>query len=254
MVGFPQVLIGMMPASRIGDMHVCPMVTPGVPPIPHVGGPFVKGSPTVLVGMMPQSRVTDTLVCVGPPDVAILGEVTVLVGMAGAGGAGGAMAGVQMMGASVPIQTPPMAGAQATLQPDGTLKTEAPLGSSLPPITLQQPGWPDLPPESTTTFQSVQPVTIPQGTPLYAACDQDADGANSYWSPDPPSANDPPAGDSSGWNSQDNVAVYQVPDPGGMKAWMGNAAGSKTAKSQIWAAASSVASQTIQKFMMPGKG
>ena len=29
----------MPPAARIGDMHVCPMVTPGVPPIPHVGGP-----------------------------------------------------------------------------------------------------------------------------------------------------------------------------------------------------------------------
>ena len=22
-------------------MHVCPMVTPGVPPIPHVGGPIL---------------------------------------------------------------------------------------------------------------------------------------------------------------------------------------------------------------------
>ena len=30
-----------MPAARVGDMHVCPMVTPGVPPIPHVGGPIL---------------------------------------------------------------------------------------------------------------------------------------------------------------------------------------------------------------------
>src|SRR5665213_18791 len=73
MVGFPTVLIGMMPASRIGDMHVCPMVT-GI--VPHVGGPFILGSPTVLVGMMPQSRVTDQLVCVGPPDVAVMGVST----------------------------------------------------------------------------------------------------------------------------------------------------------------------------------
>jgi uncharacterized Zn-binding protein involved in type VI secretion len=74
--GFPTVLIGMLPAARIGDNHVCPMVTPGVPPIPHVGGPFVMGSPTVLVGEMPQSRVTDQLVCVGPPDMAVMGEPT----------------------------------------------------------------------------------------------------------------------------------------------------------------------------------
>lgn len=26
------------PAARVTDMHVCPMVTPGLPPVPHVGG------------------------------------------------------------------------------------------------------------------------------------------------------------------------------------------------------------------------
>jgi len=30
-----------MPAARAGDMHMCPMVTPGTPPIPHVGGPVL---------------------------------------------------------------------------------------------------------------------------------------------------------------------------------------------------------------------
>jgi len=30
----------MPPAARIGDMHTCPMVTPGTPPVPHVGGPL----------------------------------------------------------------------------------------------------------------------------------------------------------------------------------------------------------------------
>lgn len=100
MVGCPTVLIGNMPAARIGDFHECPMVTPGVPPIPHVGGPFVMGSPTVLVGGMPQSRVGDQLVCVGPPDVAIMGEPTVLVGMAGAGGMAGAAGGLQAAGVS----------------------------------------------------------------------------------------------------------------------------------------------------------
>lgn len=67
------------PAARITDMHVCPMVTPGVPPIPHVGGPIVKGAPTVLTGKLPQARVSDMAVCVGPPDIIAMGSMTVLV-------------------------------------------------------------------------------------------------------------------------------------------------------------------------------
>ncbi|MBV8416711.1 MAG: type VI secretion protein, partial [Verrucomicrobia bacterium] len=36
------------PAARVGDPHVCPMVT-GV--VPHVGGPILPpGCPTVLIG------------------------------------------------------------------------------------------------------------------------------------------------------------------------------------------------------------
>ena len=68
-----------MPASRITDMHVCPMVTPGVPPIPHVGGPSLPpGAVTVLIGKLPAARVGDMAVCVGPPDVIALGSFTVL--------------------------------------------------------------------------------------------------------------------------------------------------------------------------------
>jgi uncharacterized Zn-binding protein involved in type VI secretion len=68
-----------MPASRITDMHVCPMVTPGVPPIPHVGGPILPpGAVTVLIGGLPAARVGDMAVCVGPPDVIALGSFTVL--------------------------------------------------------------------------------------------------------------------------------------------------------------------------------
>ena len=56
------------PAARASDMHVCPMVTPAVPPIPHVGGPvMLPGCPTVLIGGMPAARVGDMCVCVGPP-------------------------------------------------------------------------------------------------------------------------------------------------------------------------------------------
>jgi len=67
------------PAARITDMHVCPMVTPGVPPIPHVGGPILPpGAITVLIGGLPAARVGDMAVCVGPPDVIALGSFTVL--------------------------------------------------------------------------------------------------------------------------------------------------------------------------------
>lgn len=69
-----------MPAARITDMHVCPMVTPGVPPIPHVGGPILPpAAVTVLTGSLPQARVGDMAVCVGPPDVIALGSFTVIV-------------------------------------------------------------------------------------------------------------------------------------------------------------------------------
>lgn len=65
-----------MPASRITDMHVCPMVT-GI--VPHVGGPILPpGAVTVLIGGLPAARVGDMAVCVGPPDVIVLASFTVL--------------------------------------------------------------------------------------------------------------------------------------------------------------------------------
>ena len=61
-------------------MHTCPMLTPGLPPIPHVGGPIVgPGEPTVLIGGMPAAVVTDSCVCVGPPDTIVKGSATVLI-------------------------------------------------------------------------------------------------------------------------------------------------------------------------------
>ena len=69
----------MKPASRITDMHVCPMLTPGVPPIPHVGGPQVMGAPTVFISFMPAGGLTSQEVCVGPPDVDVLGSATCLI-------------------------------------------------------------------------------------------------------------------------------------------------------------------------------
>ena len=71
----------MPPAARTTDMHTCPMQTPGVPPIPHVGGPIVgPGSPTVLIGNLPAAALGDTCTCVGPPDATIKGSATVLIG------------------------------------------------------------------------------------------------------------------------------------------------------------------------------
>lgn len=68
------------PAARVGDMHVCPLMTPGVPPIPHVGGPVLPpGGITVLIGGMPAARVGDMCLCVGPPDVIAMGAFTVLI-------------------------------------------------------------------------------------------------------------------------------------------------------------------------------
>jgi uncharacterized Zn-binding protein involved in type VI secretion len=65
----------MPPAARVTDMHTCPMVTPGVPPVPHVGGPITgPGMPTVLIGGLPAACVGDLCVCVGPPDSVVKGR------------------------------------------------------------------------------------------------------------------------------------------------------------------------------------
>lgn len=71
----------MPPAARLTDMHTCPMQTPGVPPVPHVGGPIVgPGVPTVLIGKLPAAVATDSCVCVGPPDTIAKGSSTVTIG------------------------------------------------------------------------------------------------------------------------------------------------------------------------------
>ncbi|MBN3562151.1 PAAR domain-containing protein [Aliamphritea spongicola] len=68
-------------AARLTDMHVCPMQTPAVVPIPHVGGPIIgPGAPTVLIGGLPAVGLGDSCVCVGPPDSIVKGSATVMVG------------------------------------------------------------------------------------------------------------------------------------------------------------------------------
>lgn len=71
----------MPPAARLTDMHTCPMQTPAVIPIPHVGGPITgPGVATVLIGGLPAAVVGDMCVCVGPPDSIVKGSATVMIG------------------------------------------------------------------------------------------------------------------------------------------------------------------------------
>ena len=68
----------MPPAARVSDMHVCPMVTGIVPHVG--GPILPPGAVQVLIGFLPAARVGDMLVCVGPPDVIAKGSMTVLIG------------------------------------------------------------------------------------------------------------------------------------------------------------------------------
>lgn len=65
-------------AARTNDMHVCPMLNPNGSP--HVGGPVLPGEPTVLIGGMPAARMGDSATCAGPPDTILTGSATVLIG------------------------------------------------------------------------------------------------------------------------------------------------------------------------------
>lgn len=70
------------PAARVTDMHVCPMVTPGVPPIPHVGGPILPSpeKPKVIIGGLPAATVGSKATCVGPVDSIVMGSTKVFIG------------------------------------------------------------------------------------------------------------------------------------------------------------------------------
>lgn len=69
------------PAATLTSMHVCPMLTPGLPPIPHVGGPVTgPGVPTVLIGGKPAAVMGDMCTCTGPPDTIVMGVPNVLIG------------------------------------------------------------------------------------------------------------------------------------------------------------------------------
>lgn len=63
----------MPPAARATDLHTCPLPF-------HVGGPIAGGAPTVLIGMLPAARVGDPVVCAVGQDSIAQGSPKVLVG------------------------------------------------------------------------------------------------------------------------------------------------------------------------------
>ena len=160
----------MPPAARITDMHVCPMVTPGVPPIPHVGGPILPpGAPTVMIGFLPAATATGMATCVGPPDIIakgstgvminflpaarmgdtcahggtiVLGEPTVMIGEVGspapgAGGAGAIAAGLVVAGLSNPSQSGTYSAALGTAGTQGTAPGDSSAFQPLSPSEIQ---------------------------------------------------------------------------------------------------------------------
>lgn len=64
------------PAATLTSYHSCPASSG---PVPHVGGPVVAGSANVLIGGLPAARLGDMMVCCGPPDTIVVGSGTVLI-------------------------------------------------------------------------------------------------------------------------------------------------------------------------------
>lgn len=73
----PNVFIGGLPAARVTDRHVCPLIDVLKP---HVGGIIGTGSVTVSINLLPAARMGDTTICVGPPGTIATGCPTVLIG------------------------------------------------------------------------------------------------------------------------------------------------------------------------------
>lgn len=65
------------PAARLSDMHTCPMVTGLVPHVG--GPILSQGEPSVLIGNLPAARVGDMATCVGPPDSIAKGSTSVMI-------------------------------------------------------------------------------------------------------------------------------------------------------------------------------
>lgn len=62
------------PAATLNCYHTCPDKTGKTD---HVGGPVIAGSPNVMIGALPAARVGDTLACRGPTDTIAKGSSSV---------------------------------------------------------------------------------------------------------------------------------------------------------------------------------
>ncbi len=61
-------------------MHICPLITPGIPPVPHVGGPLTPpGAVTVFVGGLPAANLGTPAVCTGAVDSVVSGSCKVFI-------------------------------------------------------------------------------------------------------------------------------------------------------------------------------
>ena len=65
-------------AARINDLHVCPMSTPGGTPHVG-GPILPPGAPTVLIGGIPAAKLGDMCVCAGAPDSIVQGSSSVFI-------------------------------------------------------------------------------------------------------------------------------------------------------------------------------
>jgi uncharacterized Zn-binding protein involved in type VI secretion len=65
-------------AARLSDLHTCPMSDGPKPHVG--GPILPPCCPTVLIGFLPAARVGDLAACAGPPDTIALGSTTVLIG------------------------------------------------------------------------------------------------------------------------------------------------------------------------------
>jgi hypothetical protein len=156
----------------------------------------------------------------------MMGCETVLVGMAGAGGAAGAAGGAAAMGVAVPM-APAATSSSSTsqLQYDGTVNTST-TADRLPPITLTQKGWPELPGWAAECFQSASPVELPENTPLYRMIDDTSNPSGPWWTVEVPADKDSWRSGwavLSSWNDNGKMAVGKAPK-GGLKVWVGRAA------------------------------
>jgi len=69
----------MPPAARLSDNHTCPAVDPGPTPHVG-GPILPPCEPSVLIGFLPAARVGDMASCNAPPDMIAEGSMTVIIG------------------------------------------------------------------------------------------------------------------------------------------------------------------------------